>query len=84
VIEVARLTAQLRVHRRDAGMAAAVRFAFTFVIPLALVTTDPTMALLGTLRPATGLRAVAGALVFAGVARLGWRRAIAHYTPASS
>jgi ABC-2 type transport system permease protein len=62
----------------------AVRFAFTFVIPLALMTTYPTMALLGTLRPATGALAVAGALVFSAMARLVWQRAIARYTSASS
>jgi ABC-2 type transport system permease protein len=62
----------------------AVRFVFTFVIPLALMTTYPTMALLGTLRPATGALAVAGALVYAGAARFVWGRAIARYTSASS
>lgn len=62
----------------------AVRFAFTFVIPLALMTTYPSMALLGTLRPATGALAVVGALAFAGAARFVWRRAIARYTSASS
>jgi ABC-2 type transport system permease protein len=61
-----------------------IRFAFTFVIPLALMTTYPTMALLGTLRPATGLLAIGGALAFTAMARLVWQRAIARYTSASS
>jgi ABC-2 type transport system permease protein len=62
----------------------AVRFVFTFVIPLALMTTYPAMALLGTLHPVTGAFAVVGALVFAALARLVWGRAIARYTSASS
>jgi ABC-2 type transport system permease protein len=62
----------------------AVRFVFTFVVPLALMTTYPAMALLGTLSPATGALAVVGALLFAAAARAVWLRAIARYTSASS
>ncbi|HEY3355971.1 MAG TPA: ABC-2 family transporter protein [Polyangia bacterium] len=60
------------------------RLVFTFVIPLALMTTYPTMALLGKLRLSTGLLSVAGAAVFAMMARLVWIKALGHYTSASS
>ena len=57
---------------------------FTFVIPLALMTTYPSQALLGRLESRTAVFAVAGALAFAGLARLVWTRAISRYTSASS
>ena len=60
------------------------RVIFTVVIPLALMTTYPALALLGALPPRTGLLSIGGALLFAVVARVVWRRAIAHYTSASS
>ena len=60
------------------------RVLFTLIIPLALMTTFPAMAVLGTLRPRTAILAVAGALAFAAVARTLWRRAIRAYTSASS
>lgn len=62
----------------------ALRLVFTFVIPLALMTTYPALALLGKLDAAVGLQALLGALAFAAVARLTWRRAIGAYTSASS
>jgi ABC-2 type transport system permease protein len=62
----------------------AVRMVFTFVIPLALMTTFPALALLGKLRPTTGVLAVVGAAAFAFVARFVWLRALGHYTSASS
>jgi ABC-2 type transport system permease protein len=60
------------------------RIVFTFVIPLALMTTYPALALLGKLAPATAGAALAGALVFLVASRLVWKRAIGHYTSASS
>jgi ABC-2 type transport system permease protein len=61
-----------------------LRFIFTFVIPLTILTTYPAQALLGSLSPRTGLIALAGAAAFTTLARLVWLRAIAHYTSASS
>ncbi len=60
------------------------RVLFTFVIPLALMTTYPAEALLGRLAPSTLALALAGAALFTLSARLVWLRAIAHYTSASS
>jgi ABC-2 type transport system permease protein len=60
------------------------RFVFTFVLPLALMTTYPAMAALGQLDATTAVLAVAGALGFAVVARLLWTLAIRAYTSASS
>ncbi len=60
------------------------RFLFTFVIPLAVLTTYPAMALLGTLRLRTGTLAVVGALALFAFARLVWNQALGHYTSASS
>lgn len=60
------------------------RFLFTFVIPLAIMTTFPAQALLGTLAPRTAIASLAGSFVFALAARTVWNRAIARYTSASS
>jgi ABC-2 type transport system permease protein len=62
----------------------ALRFAFTFVFPLALMTTYPAQALLGKLAVNTALLALAGGAIFAAVSRQVWRRALALYTSASS
>jgi len=59
-------------------------FAFTFVFPLALMTSYPAMALLGRLSLATALAGAVGGLAFASLARLIWRRALGFYTSASS
>lgn len=59
-------------------------FVFTFVIPLALMTTYPALALLGRLSPATLAWAIGGTAAFATLARLVWLRSIRHYTSASS
>ena len=57
-------------------------FVFTFVIPLALMTTYPALAILGKL-PAVQLGgALATALAFLVVSRLVWRKAIRKYTSA--
>ena len=60
------------------------RILFTFVVPLALMTTYPALALLGHLSATTALAALAGALLFATFARVVWTRSIGHYTSASS
>ena len=55
---------------------------FTFVIPLAVMTTFPALALLGRISATEVVAALVGAATFTAVARLGWRRSIAHYTSA--
>ncbi|MDQ3266816.1 MAG: ABC-2 family transporter protein [Myxococcota bacterium] len=62
----------------------AVKFVFTFVIPLALMTTYPAEALLGRLTPLQFGGSLVGALTFAAFARVVWLRAIGKYTSASS
>ncbi|HZR08449.1 MAG TPA: ABC-2 family transporter protein [Myxococcales bacterium] len=57
---------------------------FTFVLPLALMTTYPALALLGKLTPQTAAGALAGTLLFAAVARGIWKASIRRYTSASS
>lgn len=61
-----------------------VRFVFTFVIPLALMTTYPAEALLGRLAPSTLGSSLLLAALFTAAARVVWLRSIAHYTSASS
>jgi ABC-2 type transport system permease protein len=60
------------------------RFVFTFVIPVAIMTTFPAMALLGKLSPRTTLLTLGGALAMLIISRLMWRGAIRNYTSASS
>lgn len=60
------------------------RILFTLVIPLAIMTTYPAMAILGTLEPQTAVFAIGGALLFAAISRTVWRAAIGNYTSASS
>ena len=62
----------------------ALRVVFTFVFPVAVMTTYPAMALLGTLSATTATAALAGGLAFAAIARAVWRRALRMYTSASS
>jgi ABC-2 type transport system permease protein len=62
----------------------ALRIVFTFVFPLALMTTFPAEALLGRLGKFTAAFAFLGGLAFAVVARLVWLRAVRFYTSASS
>src|SRR5262249_27321858 len=57
---------------------------FTFVIPLALMTTYPSEALLGTLALSTASFALLGAFAFALAARAVWKRSLGRYTSASS
>jgi ABC-2 type transport system permease protein len=60
-----------------------VRFIFTFVIPLALMTTYPAEAMLGRLEVSTVLLSLVGTAAFAAFARVVWLRSIAKYTSAS-
>jgi ABC-2 type transport system permease protein len=60
----------------------ALAFVFTFVIPLAVMTTYPALAILDRLSLARALAALGGALAFAAVARAAWTRALARYTSA--
>lgn len=60
----------------------ALSFVFTFVIPLAVMTTYPAMAILGRLGPAQAAGALVGAAAFALVARQVWLRSIRRYTSA--
>jgi ABC-2 type transport system permease protein len=60
------------------------RFTFTFIIPIALMTTYPAKALLGTLEGWRAIATVAGALALVAISRLTWRAAIRSYTSASS
>ena len=60
------------------------RVVFTVVIPLALMTTWPALALLGRLDLATAARALLGSALLGALARVVWLRAIARYTSASS
>ena len=57
---------------------------FTYVLPLALMTTYPALALLGRLRLGTALGALAGTVAFAAFARVVWSLSIRKYTSASS
>ena len=60
------------------------RFVFTFVIPVAVMTTFPAMALLGRLDARTALGTIGGALGLLLLSRIVWRFAIRNYTSASS
>ncbi len=60
----------------------AVKFFFTFVIPLTVMTTFPAEALLGRLELSTLAFSVLGSLAFAAVARAVWLQSIRHYTSA--
>jgi ABC-2 type transport system permease protein len=59
-----------------------VRLVFTFVIPLALMTTYPAEALLGSLSGRTIAESLLGALVALAVSRQVWKTSISHYTSA--
>jgi ABC-2 type transport system permease protein len=60
----------------------ALAFVFTFVVPLAVMTTFPARALVGRLSVGEWGGAMAGAAVFTAMARAVWVRSIAHYTSA--
>jgi ABC-2 type transport system permease protein len=62
-----------------------LRFFFTWVVPLAIMTTFPARALLGKdFGPGDAAAALLGAFAFAGFSRLVWLRSIGRYTSASS
>jgi len=60
------------------------RVVFTFVVPVAIMTTFPAMALLGSLGAGTAAGTLAGAIAMLVLSRLLWRIAIRSYTSASS
>jgi len=60
------------------------RFVFTFVIPVAVMTTFPAMAMLGTLDAGRMLATAGGAVILLVLSRVVWRIAIRSYTSASS
>jgi ABC-2 type transport system permease protein len=60
----------------------ALRVVFTFIIPLAVMTTYPAEALLGRLEVSTLLATILGAATFAAAARFVWLKSIGHYTSA--
>ncbi len=60
------------------------RLVFTVVIPIAVMTTYPAMALLGTLGRTTALATIGGSIALLVISRLVWRAAIRNYTSASS
>ena len=62
----------------------ALYYLFTFVFPLALMTTYPALALLGRLSARNAALAWLGGLAFAAIARAIWGRALRMYTSASS
>jgi ABC-2 type transport system permease protein len=63
---------------------AVLRTVFTYVIPLAVLTTIPAQALLGRIGLVEVLATAVGAAVFSLLARLVWLRSIGRYTSASS
>lgn len=60
------------------------RLVFTFVVPVAIMTTYPAMALLGKLDAGTVAAVLGGTLGMLVVSRVIWRIAIRNYTSASS
>lgn len=60
----------------------ALRVVFTFVIPLAVMTTYPAEALLGRLEVSTLAATLLGTAGFAALARLVWLRSVGHYSSA--
>jgi ABC-2 type transport system permease protein len=68
----------------EAFKSPALRWIFTYIFPLALMTTFPAKALLGKLDPGSAGLALLGGVAFAVLARLVWTRAVRFYTSASS
>jgi ABC-2 type transport system permease protein len=60
------------------------RVLFTYVIPLAVMTTYPARALLGTLDARTAIFALGGSVATAPFSRAVWKIALGRYTSASS
>lgn len=61
-----------------------VRFMLTFIIPIAVMTSYPALAVLGRLDFVSGLIAIGVALFFLILSRGVWRWALTHYASASS
>jgi ABC-2 type transport system permease protein len=61
-----------------------LRFALTFIIPVAFATTVPAMALTGRLNISTMLGALASAMLLALLSRAFWRMGLRHYSGASA
>jgi ABC-2 type transport system permease protein len=61
-----------------------LRWVFTLVVPLALMTTYPAEALLGRLSPMALVGSVVGAGVFSWLSRRVWLDSLARYSSASS
>jgi ABC-2 type transport system permease protein len=61
-----------------------LRFALTFVVPVAFATTVPAEALTGRLTPPTLLGALALAVALAVLSRIFWRVGLRHYSGASA
>jgi ABC-2 type transport system permease protein len=61
-----------------------LRWVFTLVVPLALMTTYPAEAMLGRLSPLALVGSVAGACAFAWLSRRVWLGSLARYASASS
>jgi ABC-2 type transport system permease protein len=62
-----------------------LRVVFTWIVPLAIMTTFPARALLGKdFGPRDALAALAGAVAFATFSRVVWLRSIGRSTSASS
>lgn len=61
-----------------------LRYALTFLVPVAFATTIPAEALSGRLTPGALLGAVSLALVMLAASRWFWRRGISHYSGASA
>ncbi len=61
-----------------------LRFALTFIVPVAFATTIPAEALTGRLTLPTLLGGIALAAALAGLSRLVWRLGLRHYAGASA
>lgn len=61
-----------------------IRFLFTFIVPVAFITTVPAEAIVGRATPGGAIGAAAVALALLAVSRWMWRRAVGAYTSASS
>ena len=59
-----------------------IAFVFTFVIPLAVMTTYPALSILGRLPVSRVFAALVGAVVFAALSRQVWLGALRRYTSA--
>jgi ABC-2 type transport system permease protein len=68
----------------DKVLGGVLKFLFTYVFPLALMTTYPAEALMGRLTGGHFALVLAGGVGFAAVSRFVWKRAIRFYTSASS